>query len=47
MNVITPNVVFPDEYQTTSFQHILNSYFEWEAAGKPGERPFDEPIYRF
>ncbi|MAH20707.1 MAG: hypothetical protein CMB96_04625 [Flavobacteriaceae bacterium] len=34
------NVVFPDEYQTTSFQHILNSYFEWEAAGKPGERPF-------
>lgn len=31
--------IFPDGYQTIYFQDILNGYFEWEAQGKPGERP--------
>ena len=32
-------VVFPDGFQTISFQQILASYYDWESAGKPGERP--------
>ena len=32
-------VIYPQHYQSTSFQAILRSYREWEAAGKPGERP--------
>jgi len=31
--------IYPDGYQTISFQNILDAYFLWEAQGKPGERP--------
>ena len=32
--------IYPDGYQTISFQNILDGYSQWEAQGKPGERPF-------
>lgn len=32
-------VIYPDLYQQTSFQKIIKYYFEWEQAGKLGERP--------
>lgn len=31
--------IYPDGYQTISFQNILDAYSQWEAQGKPGERP--------
>jgi hypothetical protein len=31
--------IYPDGYQTISFQNILDGYSQWEAQGKPGERP--------
>uniref|UniRef100_A0A6C0LIU2 Uncharacterized protein n=1 Tax=viral metagenome TaxID=1070528 RepID=A0A6C0LIU2_9ZZZZ len=31
--------IYPDGYQTISYQNILDGYFQWEAQGKPGERP--------
>ena len=33
------SVIYPQLYQSTSFQQILRSYREWEENNKPGERP--------